>query len=653
VLQSKKCLSLLSNLTLIFLAFAVLVSCGKEKSDSNNGSEPQRSSKGSLAREGQDNEIEAAYFENREVFWGDTHFHTAISGDAFGAGTRLSPEDSYRLAIGEKIKSNTGQDVQLVRPLDFLAISDHAEGFGAFFEIMKGNPIMLEDPIAKGWYDLLQEGTKEAQQELAVGIPAALASGNLPEPVTNPEKAVPMLRNSWREFTATAEKYNKPGKFTTIIAYEWTSVPGGNNLHRNIMFRDDKDKADQIIPFSAIQSEDPEKLWEFMENYENTTGGKMLAIPHNGNISGGLMFSPNDHEGNPIDADYSAKRARWEPLYEIMQIKGAGETHPLISTKDEFANYGITGWDQGNLTLDVLTTPEQRQYQYARKALTDGMIYQQKFGFNPYKFGIVAATDTHTGIVSGDEDNWWGKHTTSEPSPERVEEVTKQNNGEMRYGWHYLAGGYTAVWANQNTRASLWDAMKRKETYGTTGTRIRLRVFGGYEFSTKDLDGDFEKTGYEKGVPMGGDLKASDRTPKLMIHASKDPNWANLDRIQVIKGWIENGEGKEKIYEVAWSGKRKIGQDGKLPPVGNTVNLKDATYANTIGATELKTVWQDPDFDPSENAFYYVRVLEIPSPTWQLYDLVKYGIEDIPQGVPLYQQERAWSSPIWYDPLSE
>ena len=375
------------------------------------------------------------------------------------------------------------------------------------------------------------------------------------------------------------------------------------------MFRDGKDKADQIIPFSALQSEDPEKLWEFMDNYEKTTGGKMLAIPHNGNLSGGLMFSPNDHDGNPIDEDYLAKRNRWEPLYEIMQIKGTGETHPLISTKDEFANYGITGWDQGNLTLDILTTPQQRQYQYARKALIDGMIHQQNLGTNPFKFGIVAATDTHTGIVSGDEDNWWGKHTTSEPSPERVGEITKENNGEVRYGWHYLAGGYTAVWANENTRASLWDAMKRKETYGTTGTRIRLRVFGGYDFTEKDLNGDYAKTGYEKGVPMGGDLKISERAPQLMIHAVKDPNWANLDRIQVIKGWIENGEGKEKIYDVKWSGDRKVGPDGKLPPVGNTVNTKTATYTNSIGTAELKAVWQDPDFDPTENAFYYLRVL--------------------------------------------
>lgn len=628
------------------LALILFSSCGKEKSsiEANNNIIDSVA----LAK----NSTSPTYYENKQVFWGDTHFHTAISGDAFGGGTRLSPEDSYRLAIGEKINSNTGQEVQLVRPLDFLAISDHAEGFGAFFEIMKGNPVMLADPIAKEWHDLLQEGTKEANQKLAVGIPAALASGNLPEPITNPDKAIPMLRNSWQEYTATAEKYNNPGKFTAIIAYEWTSVPGGNNLHRNIMFRDGKDKADQIIPFSALQSEDPEKLWEFMENYEEKTGGRMLAIPHNGNLSGGLMFSPNDFEGKPIDAEYAAQRAKWEPLYEIMQIKGAGETHPLISTKDEFANYGITGWDQGNLTLDILTTPEQRKYQYARKALLDGMVHKEKLGTNPFQFGIVGATDTHTGIVSGDEDNWWGKHISSEQSAERVGEITKENNGETRYGWHYLAGGYSAVWATENTRTALWDAMKRKETYGTTGTRIVLRVFGGYDFSTSDLEGDFVQTGYEKGVPMGGNLAESDKAPQFLIYATKDPNWANLDRIQVIKGWVENGVGKEKVYDVAWSGDRKIGNDGKLPAVGNTVNLTEASYSNSIGATQLKTLWQDPDFKPDQNAFYYVRVLEIPSPTWQLYDVVKYGIKDVPKGAPMTQQERAWSSPIWYNPKS-
>jgi len=631
---------------IIFLfSFLTIVSCGKDAKKIDN-SENNNSTKETVTSS---NEKTNDYATN--VYWGDTHFHTAISGDAFGGGTRLTPEESYRLAIGKKITSNTGQDVQLVRPLDFLCITDHAEGFGAFFEIMNGNPIMMADPIAKKWHDLLQKGTLEANQELAVGIPAAMASGNLPEPLTNPEKAIPMLRSSWQAYTTTTEKYNNPGTFTAMIAYEWTSVPGGNNLHRNVIFRDNKDKADQILPYSALQSEDPEKLWEFLENYEEKTGGQVLAIPHNGNLSGGLMFSPNDYQGNPFDADYVAKRERWEPLYEIMQIKGAGETHPLLSLDDEFANYGITGWDSGNLTLDVLITPEQRKHQYARKALIDGMKHKTKLGANPFKFGIVGGSDTHTGLVSGDENNWWGKFSNTEPSPERVGEISKQNNGITRYGWHYLAGGYSAVWATENTRTALWDAMKRKETYGTTGTRIKLRFFGGYNFSNSDLKGkDYALKAYEKGVAMGGDLAHSEKAPQFLIHAVKDPNWANLDRIQVIKGWIENGEGKEKIYDVKWAGDRVIGKDGKLPNIGNTVDIKTGSYTNTIGATELKVVWTDPDFDSTQNAFYYVRVLEIPSPTWQLYDVIKYNIQDVPTEAPMSQQERAWSSPIWYSP---
>ncbi len=634
----------MKNILLIF-SFLAIVSCGKEAKKTSNSESDKSNTEAVIGFKTKANDYATT------VYWGDTHFHTAISGDAFGGGTRLTPEQSYRLAIGEKITSNTGQEVQLVRPLDFLCITDHAEGFGAFFEIMKGNPIMMADPVAKKWHDLLKKGTPEANQELVVSIPSAMASGNLPEPITNPEKAIPMLRSSWKAHTATTEKYNNPGTFTTMMAYEWTSVPGGNNLHRNVIFRDNKDKVDQILPFSALQSEDPEKLWEFLQNYEEKTGGQVLAIPHNGNLSGGLMFSPYDHQGNPFDAEYVAKRDRWEPLYEIMQIKGASETHPLLSLDDEFANYGITGWDNGNLTLDMLITPEQREYQYARKALIDGMKHESKLETNPFKFGIVGGSDTHTAIVSGDEDNWWGKHTTNEPSPERVGEITKENNGVTRYGWHYLAGGYSAIWATENTRTALWDAMKRKETYGTTGTRIKLRFFGGYDFSNADLEvEDYAIKAYKKGVAMGGDLTHSEKAPQFLIHAVKDPNWANLDRIQVIKGWIENGEGKEKIYDVKWAGDRKIGKDGKLPSIGNTVDLKTGNYSNTIGATELKTVWSDPDFDPNQNAFYYVRVLEIPSPTWQLYDVIKYNIKDVSKDVPMVQQERAWSSPIWYNP---
>ena len=593
---------------------------------------------------------EVERFPNKKVFWGDTHHHTALSGDAFGGGTRLTAEDSYRLALGETVNSNLGDPITLRRPLDFLCITDHAEGFGVFVEIDKGNPILMTDSIARRWNQLLKGGPEEAQQ-LAVEIPSALANNKLPEPITNPETAVPLMRDSWQQFTATAEKYNQPGKFTAFIAYEWTSVPTGNNMHRNIVFRDNKDKTDQIIPFSALQSEDPEKLWQWMASYEQKTGGKALAIPHNGNLSGGLMFDLKTLAGEPLDREYAASRSRWEPLFEIAQIKGASETHPALSTDDEFADFGIQGWDNGNLTLDILETPEQRQYQHVRQALINGLLLEEQMGANPFTYGLVGASDTHTGIPHHDEDAFWGKHTTNEPSvKERTTEVTKALNGETRYGYHYTSAGYTAVYAEANTRADLWDGMKRKEAYGTSGTRIELRVFGGWDFQEEDLSNLLE-TGYAKGVPMGGELHpADDRPLTLMISAQKDPLWANLDRIQVVKGWVENGEPMEKAYDVAWSGNRSPDATGKLPPVGNTVNLAEASFENTIGDPQLMTVWTDPDFNPNQPAFYYVRVLEIPSPTWVLYDKVKNNLGDLPKEAPLVQQERAWSSPIWYNP---
>jgi hypothetical protein len=596
-------------------------------------------------------EITVERFPMKKVFWGDTHHHTAISGDAFGGGTRLTPEDSYRLALGKTVNSNLGDPVTLRRPLDFLCITDHAEGFGVFIEIDKGNPVLMTDSIARRWNNLLQGGPEEAKQ-LAVEIPSALANNKLPEPVTNPEKAVPLMRDSWQEFTSTAEKYNQPGSFTAFISYEWTSVPTGNNLHRNVIFRDDKDKTDQILPFSALQSEDPEKLWEFMASYEQKTGGKALAIPHNGNLSGGLMFDLQTMSGDPLDREYAENRARWEPLFEIAQIKGASETHPALSTDDEFADFGIQGWDNGNLTLDILETPEQRQYQHVRQALLNGMLLEGQIGVNPFSYGLVGASDTHTGIPHHDEDAFWGKHTTNEPPvKERAIEIVKELNGETRYGYGYQSAGYTAVYAEANTRADLWDGMKSKEAYGTTGTRIDLRVFAGFDYQEHDLDNLLE-AGYSKGVPMGGNLQrpSGDQLVTLMIATKKDPIWANLDRIQIVKGWIENGKAMEKIYDVAWSGDRQPDANGKVPAVGNTVNLEEASFTNSIGSPQLSTVWEDPDFNPEQPAFYYVRVLEIPSPTWVLYDKVKNGLADLPAEAPIIQQERAWSSPIWYRP---
>ena len=592
-------------------------------------------------------------YPNNEVFWGNTHLHTSNSTDGFGAGTRLTTEDALRIASGESVQSNTGQPAKMDRPLDFIAITDHAEGFSYFMGLSSGDEKLLTDDKAKEWYDLLQkseQGDKSASTQLQNDIPYALANDLLPASATDPEIIVPLIKGSWMKTNAVVEKYNKPGTFTALHAYEWTSVTKGNNLHRNLIFRDSNAKVDSIFPFSALQSDDPEKLWEFMDNYEKKTGGQVLAIPHNGNLSGGEMFGERKN-GEPYDLDYVTQRNKWEPLYEVMQIKGAGETHPQLSPTDEFASFGIAGWDNGNLSLDILTTPEIRKTQYARKALIDGLSYEKELGVNPFKFGLVSATDSHTAITTMDEDNWMGKHTTSEPSPERLNAVAKEFNGVTRYDWQYLSGGYSAVWAKSNTREAIWDAMKRKETYATTGTRIKLRFFGSMNYGEVSLDDEsYLDEAYQKGVPMGGDLKG-EGTPEFIVHAIKDPNWANLDRIQIIKGWVDkDGNNQEKIYDVVWSGDRAVDANGKLPAVGNTVDLEKATYTNNIGANELKIVWKDPDFDPSIRAVYYARVLEIPSPTWRLYDIVKYNIKEIPEGAPLFAQERAWSSPIWYTP---
>lgn len=632
--------------SLLVTGFIVIAGC-------KNDAEKSDASPDTMAESASGAATEVTVYKNNQVFWGNTHLHTALSTDGFGAGTRLSTEETLRIARGEELSSNTGQRVKLVRPHDFIAITDHAEGFGYFVELSKGNEKLLTDDKAREWFDLLQkseQGDGEAAKQLQNDIPYALANDLLPASATDPEIVVPLVRSSWREANSIVERYNDPGTFTTFIAYEWTSVTLGNNLHRNLIFRDGPDKADSIIPFSAMQSDDPERLWEFLENYEKKTGGQVLAIPHNGNLSGGEMFGPRKN-GEAYDLNYVTQRNKWEPLYEISQIKGTGETHPSLSPTDEFASFGIAGWDNGNLSLDILTTPEIRKTQYVRKALIDGLGYEKELGTNPFKFGVVSATDAHTAITSMDEDNWMGKHTTTEPSEERLNGVAKEFNGVTRYDWQYLSGGYSAVWAKSNTREAIWDAMKRKETYATTGTRIKLRFFGSMNYGEVSLDDNsYLDVAYEKGVPMGGDLEG-EGSPMFIVHAIKDPNWANLDRIQIIKGWVDkDGNNQERIYDVAWSGERKADANGKVPAVGNTVNLENATYTNTIGTSELKTIWKDPDFDPNMAAVYYARVLEIPSPTWRLYDVVKYGIKEIPKGAPLSAQERAWSSPIWYNP---
>jgi hypothetical protein len=590
------------------------------------------------------------------AFFGDTHHHTANSGDAFMAGDRLSPEQSYRFARGEEVVSSTGVPLRISRPMDFLVITDHAEGLGLMFQVYEGNPAFMQDPILIGWNKAMKEGGK-ASADAANDVVSRQAQGTLPSAVKDPKVVGPIMKSVWQEYLKTADQFNDPGRFTAMIGYEWTSVPGGNNLHRNILFRDNSDKASQIMPFSAWQSEDPEKLWEWMAKYEAKTGGKMLAIPHNANLSNGRMFEAVTFAGAPLTKDYAERRARFEILQEMMQTKGNSETHPLLSPNDEFANFGIAGWEYGNLTLEGKPlSKEMMPTNYLRSGLLQGLQYEKTLGVNPFKFGFAGGTDVHNSLSSIEENNFFGKHVNQEPSKNRWDHISKKGFGKTRYTYHYTAAGYSGVWATENTREALWDAMHRKEIFATSGSRMSVRLFGGWDFNAEDAKSrELAKLGYTKGVPMGGDLpKASNgkKAPSFLVAAMKDPLSGNIDRIQIVKGWTDkDNKEHEQIYDVVWSDMkaRKLGKDGKVPAVGDTVDVATATWKDTIGAPELTGVWTDPDFDASQRAFYYVRAIEIPTPRWTAYDALRFGIK-MPPEVEMKHQERAWSSPIWYTP---
>jgi hypothetical protein len=590
-----------------------------------------------------------------QVYWGETHLHTGLSLDAGLFGNTLTPEDAYRFARGEEIKSSTGLPVKLGRPLDFLVVADHSDMMGIAIDIKKGSPNILADPDGKRWHEAFVEGG-QAAGKAAFELIQAFAQFKLSEKmVSDYSPGSAPFATIWEDIIDAAEKYNEPGRFTAFIGYEWTSVPQGNNLHRNVVLRDGDDRARQVLPLTTqppIGSTDPLDLYEWLEDYEKKTGGQALAIAHNGNLSNGWMF-PMDkrYSGGRVNKEYTALRAKWEPLYEVTQIKGDGEAHPLLSPNDEFADYGT--WDKGNLDLSVLKKPEMLQYEYAREALKNGLALEKKFGTNPYKFGMVGATDSHTSLATAEEDNFFGKSVSVEPSPTRVGHPFVESKLGAIEGDTLVASGYQGIWASENTREALFDAMMRKETYATTGPRMVVRFFGGWEYTDDDLRSRAPAfRGYEKGVPMGGNLSKADRgkSPTFMVYALRDPIGANLDRIQIVKGWLDDdGETQEQVFNVSWSDNRQLGADGKLPPVGNTVDIEAANWTNTIGASELATVWTDPDFDPDQSAFYYARVIEIPTPRWVLYDRLRFGIE-LPEGVELTHQERAYTSPIWYTP---
>jgi hypothetical protein len=580
------------------------------------------------------------------VYWGDSHLHTSYSWDAGLVGNSLGPDEAYRFAKGQQVIASSGQPVKLVRPLDWLVVADHAESLGVAVLIERSDPAILASDVGRQTHDLYKKGDIYGAFE-TWGFNVIVKGDN---PLTDEN----LTRSVWEEIIDHAEAHNQPGAFTTFIGYEWSSAPAGNNLHRVVVMRDDGDKASQVLPFASYDSDDPEDLWRWMAGYEDKTGGRVFAIPHNGNLSNGVMFATETLSGRRIDRDYAEQRSIWEPLYEVTQMKGDGEAHPLLSPDDEFADY--ENWDRGNWNGEV-KKPDMLPHEYARGALKIGLQQEERLGINPFKFGLVGATDAHTSLAATREENYFGKVSVMEPGPDRFEAQIvpdPEGTGTGTYEFETIASGLQGVWSRENTRESLWDAMKRKETYATTGTRMTVRVFAGWDYDEKDvLRPDFAKTGYLGGVPMGGDLAAAPdgKAPRLMIRALRDPDGANLDRVQIIKGWMDSsGDLQEKIYDVACSDDRPVGANNRCDgPVGNTVNVAAASYTNDIGDALLMAYWEDPQFNAEERAFYYVRVLEIPTPRWTTYDAAFYDI-DLPEGVTADQQERAYTSPIWYTP---
>jgi hypothetical protein len=591
-------------------------------------------------------------FPTRPLF-GDTHLHTAASFDAGAFGARLGPREAYRFARGEEVEASSGQPAKLSKPLDFLVVADHSDNMGVFPDFFAGKPEILADPTGKKWFQMVKDG-KGA--DAAFEMIMSFSAGTFPKPMTySPDTRA--YKAAWQDNVAAAEQYNEPGRFTALIGYEWTSNTGGNNLHRNVIFRDNGDKASQVVPFTTsapLGSDNPRDLWKWMAAYEQKTGGSVLAIAHNGNLSNGRMFPIiESFTGKPVDKEYVEQRAKWERLYEATQTKGDGEVHPVLSPTDEFANF--ERWDFGNLDASAAKSRDMLEFEYARSALKNGLKLERQLGTNPYKFGMVGSSDAHTGLAAMEEDNFFGKTTPQEPSPERSTATFVENSttGIKVMDWQVSSSGYAAVWATENTRESIWDAMQRRETYATTGSRMVVRFFGGFDFSQADAQTRSPAmAGYTKGVPMGGDLRGAPagKAPSFLVAALRDPLGGNLDRIQIVKGWMDaKGELQEKVYDVVWSGDRKPGADGKLPSVGNTVDVANAIWTNTIGAPELIAVWTDPNFNAAERAFYYVRVLEIPTPRWTAYDAKRFGVQPLP-GTQMTVTERAYTSPIWYTP---
>ena len=605
----------------------------------------------------------------RNVYWGDAHLHTKLSVDAYMNGNRtLGPEEAYQFAKGIEIKTQSGKPVQLRRPLDFLVIADHAFNMGVMSGIDAGNADLLSTKQGRDWSESQKEVLDSQPADNSYRLLGKSSYHFYRNAIFENLNNRTFTESIWSQLTALADKHNDPGNFTALMGYEWSAVSPAN-IHRVVIFKDAADKVSKIVPFSRFDSEKPEDLWNFFNDYEINTGGEVLAIPHNPNIADGHIFKLKDSYGNAFNQAYAETRSRWEPLIEVTQIKGDSETHPILSPNDEFSDFETwnswagrslgytttqskTGkWEKGAEKKWNKEEQEKKQYGYARSALKLGLQQQAKLGTNPFKFGMIGSTDSHTSLATADENNFWGKHSNREPNNKRMLSPAEYPSTI----WQNAAQGYAAVWAKENTREAIFAAMKRKEVYATTGPRMTVRFFGGWDYKQDDaFKPDVAAIGYGKGVPMGGDLTNAfnEQSPRFLIRAVKDPDGANLDRVQVIKGWHDKrGELHEKIYDVALSDERKENWHGKVKPVGSTVDVQDASYTNTIGDPELAVVWTDPDFNKDELAFYYVRVLEIPTPRWTAYDAKFFGLKDIPEDVSMVTQERAYTSPIWYSPL--
>lgn len=604
--------------------------------------------------------------EPTKLYWGDTHLHTSYSFDAFMNGNMTAdPDTAYRWAKGQPvIHPGNRARVQLDRPLDFLVVADHAELLGVIHQIHDGDAELPDLGLwgsIKRWFAIkgltrkLDDGTGHEIFRNLLPIEAANPGG---DPVQDPNNELPgrtfgdtreLQRIAWHEIVDAAEQHNDPGTFTSFVGWEWSSIPTGANLHRIVMSPDGGETAKQYLPFGSDISQYPEDLWAWLDKTSSETGAEFIAIPHNSNISKGYMFGRTTLKGEPITPVYAKTRIRWEPVAEITQIKGDSETHPALSPDDPFADFESYGFYIQN--SDIPYTYEAGEGDYIRAGLKTGLQVEEDIGTNPYKFGVIGSTDSHSGLSSADEDNFWGKMARDgTPESKRLFGIGRS----ALTGWNMSAQGLAAVWAEENSREAIFQAFKRKEVYGTTGPRMRVRFFGGWDFSAFDArHSDIADTGYKAGVPMGSDLASpaeENNAPQFLVQAVKDPEGANLDRVQIIKGWVDaDGQAHEQVYNIAWSDDRALSPDGALPPVGDTVNRMTGQTTNTIGAAELVTIWTDPDFKPEERAFYYVRVLQIPTARHSFLDAIALQ-EGVENKGPEVIQERAYTSPIWYTP---